>query len=389
MPSLVGKSTQEGVAGVSGESTLFNGVLGVSTANGHSGVAGVHDEGAGNGVYGRSKNGMGVVGYSSAVGHAGVTGVNDEGQGAGVYGRSRTNEGVRGESTGFNGVLGQSTAPGHAGVAGVSVGSEPGNGVYGRSDNGGSGIWGHGHSPTGIGVVGVSDGSGAGVSGSSAGFNGVLGQSTAAGHAGVAGVSNGPEPGNGVYGRSDNGGSGVWGHSPAGNGVSGVSDRGIGVFGRGARLAAMFDGDVEVTGDIRLRNADCAEDFDIAGTEMVEPGTVMVLDDDGGLRPSDHAYDKRVAGIVSGAGDYRPGIVLDKQPAKGNRSPIALLGKVFCKVDANYAPVETGDLLTTSSTPGHGMKATDGVKAFGAVIGKALKPLPAGQALIPVLVCLQ
>ncbi len=53
------------------------------------------------------------------------------------------------------------------------------------------------------------------------------------------------------------------------------------------------------------------------------------------------------------------------------------------------APIEIGDLLTTSATPGHAMKATDPHKAFGAVIGKALRPLDRGQGLIPVLIALQ
>jgi hypothetical protein len=35
------------------------------------------------------------------------------------------------------------------------------------------------------------------------------------------------------------------------------------------------------------------------------------------------------------------------------------------------------------------MKATDGTKAFGAVIGKALRVLDSGQALIPILIALQ
>jgi hypothetical protein len=167
-----------------------------------------------------------------------------------------------------------------------------------------------------------------------------------------------------------------------------LTNQGPGIFGKGAP-AGRFEGDVEVTGDIRLLNADCAEDFDIAGVETVEPGTVMVLGEEGVLTPSDRAYDKRVAGVVSGAGDYRPGIVLDKQAAHGNRSPIALLGKVFCKVDAGLAPVEVGDLLTTSDMPGHAMKADDSTKAFGSVIGKALRPLTKGQGLIPILIALQ
>jgi hypothetical protein len=81
--------------------------------------------------------------------------------------------------------------------------------------------------------------------------------------------------------------------------------------------------------------------------------------------------------------------VLDKQGAQPNRKPIALVGKVYCKVDAQYGVVETGDLLTTSPTPGHAMKASDRLKAFGAVVGKALRPLTAGQGLIPILVALQ
>src|SRR5262249_45894297 len=112
--------------------------------------------------------------------------------------------------------------------------------------------------------------------------------------------------------------------------------------------------------------------------------------EDGTLYQSQRAYDKRVAGVVSGAGEFKPGIVLDKQPqSQSNRKPIALLGKVFCKVDASYAPIQVGDLLTTSDTTGHAMKANDPLKAFGAIIGKALRPLKGGQGLIPILVALQ
>ena len=100
----------------------------------------------------------------------------------------------------------------------------------------------------------------------------------------------------------------------------------------------------------------------------------MVLGEEGALFPSQIAYDKRVAGVVSGAGDYKPGIVLDKQQSDRTRQPIALLGKVFCKVDARYGAIEVGDLLTTSPTPGHAMKVDDPLKAFGTVIGKALRP---------------
>jgi hypothetical protein len=146
------------------------------------------------------------------------------------------------------------------------------------------------------------------------------------------------------------------------------------------------NGNIATNGDIRLTNADCAEEFDVSAAEQIEPGTVMVLGHDGNLRQSQNAYDKRVAGVVSGAGDYKPGIVLDKQESSNTRKPIALLGKVYCKVDAEASPIEVGDLLTTSSTPGHAMKAADPQKAFGAVIGKALRPMQGGRGLIPVLI---
>ena len=115
----------------------------------------------------------------------------------------------------------------------------------------------------------------------------------------------------------------------------------------------------------------------------------MVLGEEGALYPSQHAYDKRVAGVVSGAGDYKPGIVLDKQESDLHRQPIALLGKVFCKVDAQYGAVEIGDLLTSSPTPGHAMKVDDPLMALGAMLGKALRPLAEGQGLIPILIALQ
>jgi hypothetical protein len=95
------------------------------------------------------------------------------------------------------------------------------------------------------------------------------------------------------------------------------------------------------------------------------------------------------ADIVSGAGAFKPGLVLDKQADSHDRRTIALVGKVYCKVDARYGAVGVGDLLTTSPSIGHAMKATDRASAFGAVIGKALRALPDGQGLIPVLITRQ
>jgi hypothetical protein len=278
-----------------------------------------------------------------------------------------------GESQGFHGVWGRCHVKNNAGVFGDNNANDPlAFGVIGVSDHG-------------IGVSGASK-AGRGVQGTSDTFQGVYGASrTQAGVVGDSAIFHG------VFGATHSGMAGVFGTSDAGGtGVAGQSDRGIGIHGKGGQLAGKFEGDVEVTGDIRLTGAaDCAEEFDIVGGEAIEPGTVMVLDDEGALRPSAHAYDRRVAGVISGAGGYRPGIVLDKQASLGNRSPVALLGKVFCRVDARYGPIAVGDLLTTSDTPGHAMRATDPRQAFGAVIGKALRPLREGQGLIPVLIALQ
>jgi hypothetical protein len=143
------------------------------------------------------------------------------------------------------------------------------------------------------------------------------------------------------------------------------------------------------TGDIRLQGADCAEQFDVVESEPIEPGTVLVIDGDSRLRPCSQPYDRKVAGVVSGANGYTPGIVLDDNLAPNRRLPIALNGKVYCKVDAGFSAIEVGDLLTTSPVAGHAMKATDPSQAFGSVIGKALRGLATGQGLIPVLVSLQ
>lgn len=150
------------------------------------------------------------------------------------------------------------------------------------------------------------------------------------------------------------------------------------------------------SGDIELLGADCAEEFEIEGEKSFMPaGSVTIFSDTGGLMLSAKPYDKRVAGIISGAGAYRPGIVLNKGGAPisvGNikdRLPLALSGRAYCKVDASFGAIEVGDLLTSSATLGHAMKVSDPTKAFGAVIGKALQPVPSGCGLIPVLVSLQ
>lgn len=185
--------------------------------------------------------------------------------------------------------------------------------------------------------------------------------------------------------RLDAGGGNLW---LGGNGADGD----IVIFAHDGDNETVEDATIHLNGnagDIVLRNADCAEEFDIADDCEALPGAVMVFDETGVLRPCGIPYDRRVAGVVSGAGSHRPGIVLDRRNSVRKRAPVALVGKVFCQVRAGADRIAPGDLLTTSELAGHAMKATDRDRAFGAVFGKALGRLDGGTGMIPVLVALQ
>jgi hypothetical protein len=144
---------------------------------------------------------------------------------------------------------------------------------------------------------------------------------------------------------------------------------------------------LEITG-----GSDLSEKFDIAtpGVE-VEPGMVVCIDpvNTGRLILSERAYDRTVAGIISGAGGVSPGMLMGQAgTAADGRYPVALAGRVYCRVDASYGAVAPGDLITTSTTPGHGMKVSDPAQAHGAILGKAMTSLDEGQGLVLVLVSL-
>ncbi len=319
------------------------------------------------------------VGGTPAVSAKGTNGA------PGVVASSDTGKGIVGSSDTSSGVSG------HGGKDSAGVHGEGSVGVYGYTWYGvGIGVRGESDAQTGIGVEGRGTSNGVkGISQTNLGVRGDGGIMGVYGEGGSIGVRGHTVTGIGVSGQSvAQTGIGVKGEGSQ-YGVEGVSSSGFGIHGSGSKGAGFFEGNVTVTGDVILTGADCAEEFDVAATVEVEPGTVVVLDQEGVLQPSQQAYDKRVAGVVSGAGNYKPGIVLDKQESSENRMPVALVGKVYCKVDAQYAAIEVGDLLTTSSTPGHAMKADDPFKAFGSVIGKALRSLEAGQGMIPILIALQ
>lgn len=364
----------------------------------------IHD--GGKGVHGHSQNGYGVYGTSDV--------------GRGVVAMSDTNYGIRAvswtlaaarcTSTDGTGVEGEAKASGN-GVTGVS---KTGMGIYGFSETA-YGV--KGESSTGRGVAAFSDTNyglratsrtlsaarcssteGSGVEGE-AGSNGDGVRGTSVSGSGLKGLS---QSGQGITGFS-NTAQGIYGHSVAQAGVVGESDQFDGLYGishssqhagisghNPGGMAGFFEGDVVVTGDVKLTGGnDIAENLLVAPTNKAAVGFVMTFNEDGSMQACSKAYDKKVVGVISGAGDYKPGLILGQDEKEGGCMPIALMGKVFCWTDADFGAVEVGDMLTSSSTAGHAMKAMDPSQAFGAIIGKALKPLKAGKGLIPVLVSLQ
>lgn len=145
---------------------------------------------------------------------------------------------------------------------------------------------------------------------------------------------------------------------------------------------------LEITG-----GADLSEQFDIGNTSaLTEPGMVVSIDPDnpGRLTLSGQAYDRRVAGVISGAGGVKTGMLMSQRGTVADGElPVALIGRVYVWADASGGPIEPGDLLTTSDRPGHAMKVTDHSLATGAILGKAMSGLKEGQGLILTLVTLQ
>jgi hypothetical protein len=118
-------------------------------------------------------------------------------------------------------------------------------------------------------------------------------------------------------------------------------------------------------------------------------GSVMCIDDSGALHCCSSAYDARVAGVVSGAGEWRSALRLGCQDDHNRGVPIALVGRVACLAEAENEPIGIGHLLTTSAIPGHARRASDKARSFGAVLGKSLGVLREGRGLLPILVALQ
>ena len=183
------------------------------------------------------------------------------------------------------------------------------------------------------------------------------------------------------------------------DGDSGTKGGYIQLYDGLGNVSITLDGDLGGDGRITTQElaitggSDLSEQFDIdAATARVEPGMLVSIDPEnpGKLVLSDEACDHKVAGIVSGAGGVKPGMMMGQDGSIANGEyPVALTGRVYAMVDASNGAVQPGDLLTTSSIPGYAMKVTDHQRAAGSIIGKAMTPLHEGKGLVLVLVSLQ
>jgi hypothetical protein len=145
-------------------------------------------------------------------------------------------------------------------------------------------------------------------------------------------------------------------------------------------------GDVHADGimyadDFRTGSADIAEW--VYASEPVEPGDVVEHDplNPGCYRRSSDALSSLIAGVVS----TEPGVVLGDGSIEGERALLALTGIVPVKVTDEGGPIEAGDLLVASSTPGHAMRWSGDHGYLCTLVGKALEPMTGSEGVILVL----
>ena len=274
-------------------------------------------------------------------------------------------------------------------------------------------IWGDVFSSGGIGVRGESHSTtgGAGVVGITHAGTANLGDGNAVGVHGTAQVSPGVKA-IGVLGDVPNGLNGVGGVAimghvslPTSSGCCATAGLFWNEFGDGAdilvgqtfpagstKVVFRLDtfGDIHMAGNLFTNGGDFAETIAVNGTKSgYAAGDVLVIDQSANrqLTRTAKPYSTLVAGIYS----TRPGVLAGSRMEKGPTPdvPLAVVGIVPCKVTAENGAIQAGDLLVTSSKAGYAMKGTNRKKMMGAVLGKALQPLPKGDGVIQVLVTLQ
>ena len=190
-------------------------------------------------------------------------------------------------------------------------------------------------------------------------------------------------------------GTGVWGASQTGVAVVAHSDSGNLMEGYNSGPGTKFH--ISNNGTYTA-GSDFAEAMPArGGKDNYEPGDVLIVSAgaSGMVGKARRPNDVRLAGVYS----TRPGMLgADKNGTSRvdpDDLPVAIVGIVPTKVSTENGPIQVGDLLTTSSTPGYAMKASPirvgGARLYrtGTILGKALEPLEEGKGIIKVLVTLR
>ncbi|WKZ28868.1 MAG: hypothetical protein QY323_05060 [Patescibacteria group bacterium] len=135
----------------------------------------------------------------------------------------------------------------------------------------------------------------------------------------------------------------------------------------GGTLASLNQaGDLALAGSLTVNGGlDYAETFPAAPD--LDAGDIVMVDaantNGYGVKKSDAAYENTLLGVIS----TKPGFLTGKSTA--GTQPVALAGRVPVKVNTESGEIKPGDPITSSSTPGVGMKAAEA----GRVIGIALE----------------
>lgn len=119
-------------------------------------------------------------------------------------------------------------------------------------------------------------------------------------------------------------------------------------------------------GDCLTGGADHAEMYEVIGT--AEPGDVVASKGQYSVGVTNAMYQADALGVIS-TNPVTDGILGMQNTNKATRQPVGLAGRVPVKLSLENGPIQIGDYLTASSTPGFAMKAT----GSGRVIGIALE----------------
>jgi len=381
--------TAYGVYGRSYSDTGY-GVFGQASDNG-GGVLG--QSYAGTGVVGFSEKGVGVRGWGWFFGTAGkfenattitpTVIINNAGGGAGAPALV-----VTGTTTI------RATSDRNEGVLAVFNDYSNGTGIYSKAA---FGVLGESDTTYGVGVLGIGDSSDA---------VGVFGFNTRGGQAGLftnqtAGDDATPESHAVQIRNLGAGGAGPDGLAivtPFAGDTPGSNVNFVTFFsGSNAKAVGAIEGNGSGGVVYKSGGADFAELF--PASKGLQPGDVVVIGPEGKLVRSIKANQTNVAGVYSTAPGFLGGMTPDmeaqeEEEASDSRAPIAIIGIVPVKVSAENGSIRPGDLLATSDTPGHAMRANsvnlDGVEVYrpGTIIGKALESLDEGTGVIRVLITL-